>query len=58
MAKLLSKIPHIILNYQSEDRDTHTNVRLEGETVWLSKIGLTDLYPTTKQNISLHIDNI
>ncbi len=58
MTKQISKIPNNILMYQSEDGKTRINVRLEGETVWLSQIGITDLYQTTKQNISLHIKNI
>lgn len=33
-------------------------VRLDGQTVWLSQSQLADLYQTTKQNISLHIQNI
>ncbi|HOH65607.1 MAG: virulence RhuM family protein [Sedimentisphaerales bacterium] len=31
---------------------------LEGETVWLTQNLLAELYQTTKQNISLHIQNI
>jgi hypothetical protein len=33
-------------------------VRLDGQTVWLSQAGMADLFQTTKQNISLHIQNI
>ena len=33
-------------------------VRLENETVWLSQAQMTELFGSTKQNISLHINNI
>ena len=31
---------------------------LEGETLWLNQAALAKLYQTTKQNVSLHIQNI
>ena len=33
-------------------------VRMEGETVWLTQAQLAELFDTTVQNISLHIINI
>ena len=33
-------------------------VRLEAETVWLSQAQMAELFQTTKQNISFHIQNI
>ena len=33
-------------------------VRLENETVWLTQQQLADLFQTTQQNISLHLQNI
>ncbi len=47
-----------ILLYQTEDGKTKVEVRLEDETVWLRQADLVDLFQTTKQNISLHIQNI
>ncbi|MCX5634521.1 MAG: virulence RhuM family protein, partial [Planctomycetota bacterium] len=47
-----------ILIYQTESGRTKIEVRLEGETLWLSQAALAELYQTTKQNISLHIQNI
>ena len=47
-----------IVIYQSEGGQTKIDVRLEGETLWLNQAGLAELYQTTKQNISLHIQNI
>lgn len=46
------------LIYQPEDGKTRISVRLEGETVWLTQASMTELFQTTKQNISLHINNI
>jgi hypothetical protein len=47
-----------ILIYQTEGGQTKIQVRLEGETLWLNQADLAQLYQTTKQNISLHIQNI
>ena len=33
-------------------------VRLHDETVWLTQQQMTELFKTTKQNVSLHINNI
>ena len=37
---------------------TKIHVNMQDETVWLSQAGMTQLFQTTKQNISLHINNI
>ena len=47
-----------ILLYQTEDGHSRIEVRLEDETVWLSQGLMAELFQTTKQNISLHINNI
>ncbi len=47
-----------ILMYQAEDGVTRIGVRLQDETVWLTQAAMTELYQTTKQNISLHLKNI
>ena len=47
-----------IILYQTEDGQSHIQVRLEGGTVWLPQAGIVELYQTTKQNVSLHIRNI
>ena len=47
-----------VLMYQTEDGKTKIEVRIEGETVWLTQAQMMDLFQTTKQNISLHINNI
>ncbi|HLG16958.1 MAG TPA: virulence RhuM family protein [Blastocatellia bacterium] len=47
-----------IILYQTEDKRTRIEVRLEDETVWLSQSQMAELFQTTKQNISLHVRNI
>ena len=46
-----------IIIYQSEDGTTKIDVRMEDETVWLSQAQMAELFRTTKQNVSLHINN-
>jgi hypothetical protein len=47
-----------VLMYQTEDGQTKIEVRMEDETVWLTQAQMVNLFQTTKQNISLHINNI
>jgi hypothetical protein len=47
-----------IVFYQAEDGRSRVQVRLEGETVWITQALMAELYQSTKQNISLHIQNI
>lgn len=47
-----------MLIYQTEDGLTKIDVNMQDETVWLSQAEMTRLFQTTKQNISLHINNI
>lgn len=44
--------------YVSEEGNTKIDVRFHEETVWLTQNHLTELFQTTKQNISSHINNI
>ena len=46
-----------IILYQPDER-VQLEVRLEEETVWLTQAQMTMLFETTKQNVSLHINNI
>ncbi len=46
-----------IILYQP-DSTIKLEVRLENETVWLTQAQMTELFQTSKQNISLHINNI
>src|SRR3989344_6539643 len=47
-----------ILLYQTEDGKTRLEVQFQGDTVWLSQAQMSELFQTTKQNVSLHIQNI
>lgn len=48
-----------ILIYSSSDTpNLQLEVRLEEETVWLTQAQMLELFDSTKQNISLHINNI
>ena len=47
-----------IIIYQTENGDTKLDVRMEGETVWLTQAQLVELYQTTKSNVSEHIKHI
>ena len=47
-----------IILYQTEDGRTLVQCRFENETVWLSQQHMTELFQTSKQNVSLHIQNI
>jgi hypothetical protein len=46
------------LVYQAEDGKLKLEVRFEGETVWLTQQHMAELFQTTQQNISLHLQNI
>jgi len=47
-----------LILYQTEDGKTRLDVRFEGDTAWLSQSQMAELFQTTKQNISLHVQNI
>ena len=47
-----------IVIYISEDGSVSLDTKLENETIWLTQDMMTKLFETTKQNISLHINNI
>lgn len=47
-----------ILIYASDDGQVKIEVRLEDENVWLTQNAMSELFDTTKQNISLHIKNV
>ena len=46
-----------IIIYQTESNEIKIDVRLEGDTVWLTQAQLVDLYQSSKANISEHIKN-
>src|SRR5471030_999707 len=46
------------LVYQTADGKLKIDVRFEGETVWLTQQQMAELLQTSKQNVSLHIQNV
>src|ERR1019366_3199105 len=46
------------LVYQTLDGKLKIDVRFEGETLWLTQQQMAELFQTTKQNVSLHIQNV
>ena len=46
------------LVYQAEDGTLKLDVRLENETVWLTQHLMAELFQSSKQNISHHINSI
>ena len=44
--------------YQTEDGLTKIDVKIIDDTVWLTQLQLSELYQTSKSNISEHIKNI
>ena len=47
-----------IIIYQSDEKSTRLEVRIEEDTVWLTQVQMAELFRSTKQNVSLHINNI
>ena len=47
-----------LLVYQDEEGSIKLEVRLEDETVWLTQPMMAELFGTTQQNISQHIQNV
>lgn len=47
-----------ILIYQNEKGDTKVDVYFAGESLWMSQKGISELYQTSSQNITMHIKNI
>ena len=61
---LINCLDYIINNMQNElvlfetkDKSVSIPVNVDDETVWLSQSEMAYLFSTTKQNISLHINN-
>jgi hypothetical protein len=47
-----------VILYQTEDGRTRLQVRLQGETVWLTQAQLAELFQRDKSVISKHIRNV
>ena len=48
----------IVLYQPTGEKHVQLEVRIEDESVWLSQMQMAELFNSTKQNISLHINNI
>ena len=46
------------LIYAAPDGKTRIEVRMQAETVWLTQKQLAELFQTSKQNVSLHLQNV
>ncbi|MCX6276816.1 MAG: hypothetical protein NT004_01805 [Bacteroidetes bacterium] len=47
-----------IIIYQPDNTSSHLEVSISEATVWLSQNQMVELFNSTKQNISFHINNI
>lgn len=47
-----------LILYSTEDGQAHFTLHEMGGQAWLTQLELAELYQTTKQNISLHVQNI
>ena len=47
-----------LILYTSEDGTTRLNLRVDGETIWLTQLEIAELFQTTKHNVSIHTKNI
>jgi len=48
----------IVIYKTTDTNNFQLEVRVENETVWLTQAQMVELFNSTKQNISLHINNI
>ena len=47
-----------IIIYEGDSGQPNIEVRIEGETVWLTQAKLAELFKTSRPNITMHIKNI
>jgi hypothetical protein len=47
-----------LILYQTDDGRTRLEVRLDGETVWLTQSQMAELFQTSVPNVSIHIRNV
>ncbi len=58
MSNELDNTPPQIIIYETDDKVARVIVRLENETVWLTQQQVSDLYGTSRPNVTMHIKNI
>lgn len=54
----MQKQENSIIIYQDEDGVAKVSVKFSDEDIWLTQNQIAEIYKTTQQNISLHINNI
>ena len=47
-----------LILYTSEDGKSRIQLRADGQTVWLSQLGMAELFQTSKQNVAKHLKAI
>lgn len=47
-----------LILYTTEDGRSQIELRADQQTVWLTQLEMSELFDATKQNISLHLENI
>ena len=47
-----------LILYTSDDGKAKLQLRVDGDTVWLTQVEIAEFFQTSKQNISLHARNI
>ncbi len=47
-----------LILYTTDDGRTRLDLRVDDQTVWLTQLEIAELFQTTKQNVSLHVNNI
>ncbi len=47
-----------LILHTSEDGKIRLNLRVDGATIWLTQLEISELFQTTKNNVSLHTKNI
>jgi hypothetical protein len=47
-----------IIIYQSDNKSTQLEVRIDEETIWLTQVQIVTLFSTSKANVSEHIKQI
>jgi hypothetical protein len=57
-ARMVKNTENNIILYQDENGITHVSVRFNDEDLWLTQNQLAEIYDTTQQNISQHIDGV
>jgi len=55
---MLPVVNNEIVIYQPDEKSSRLEVRLENETVWLTQTQMSELFQTSRNNITLHIGNI